>query len=110
MEVILPEGRFVQPVLDRITKDALGLLINEREDEGLSVCLPNNPLNGIDEITETLLRGLGLGARRALTCQQSLALFLRPPAFGHVHDCSHKPASPSRLILQGSAGNSGIKF
>src|SRR5207247_8797734 len=44
------------------------------------------PPHGIAEVTEPRLRGLGLGARRALPCQQSLALFLRPPAFGHVHD------------------------
>ena len=66
MEVIFPEGWRVHPTLDRVTKDALGLLIDEREDEGLRVRLPHNALNGVDEITETLLRGHRLGASRLL--------------------------------------------
>jgi hypothetical protein len=55
MEVILPKGWLVQPTLDRVTKDALGLLANERKAEGLSVSLPNNAANSINQITELLV-------------------------------------------------------
>src|SRR5437870_12176685 len=55
MKVVFPEGCLVQPTLDRITKDALRLLANEREPEGLRVSLPNNATNSINQITELLV-------------------------------------------------------
>jgi len=46
------------------------------------------PSTELTQVAEPLLRSHGFGESRALTCQQSLALFIQLLAFGHVYRCT----------------------
>ena len=84
IDVILPERRLAQPALDRVTEDALGLLAYEQEFERHCIGLPDDPIDGVDQIAEPVLRGLRLDARRLLTSEQLLTFFFRSLALGDV--------------------------
>ena len=88
MHMVLPECRFGQPAFHRVAQDALGLLADERKLETRHIRFPNNRLDRINQVAEPLLCSYCFGEGRSLTCQQSLALFIHPLAFGNVYRCT----------------------
>src|SRR5260370_27933855 len=90
MKVVLPECRFGQPAFHRVAEDAFSLLTDEQKLETWYIRFPNNPLDRINQIAAQLLRRYVLGESRSLTCQQSLALFIRTLALGDVRRAPHE--------------------
>src|SRR5437870_13233772 len=67
-----PERGLGQPAVHRVAEDALCLLAHEGELEARHVRFPDDSLDRVDQIPESLLRGYRFGESRALAFQQSL--------------------------------------
>ena len=74
VEVILPECRVGDPAFHRIAEDALGLVAHERELKGRGVCFPDDPVDRIDQVPESVLGSHGLGGGSLQTLVAALQL------------------------------------
>ena len=98
VEMVGPERGLGQPAVHRVAEDALCLLAHEGELEARHVRFPDDSLDRVDQIPESLLRGYRFGESRAFAFQQSLPIVVESLPFADVFDRSDESGRASRLI------------